>query len=255
MTEIQEREIPMPTRGENGKASILVSLPDEEVRFKVQPGDESTYPFTLPPIILLHGSFHGAWCWEEHYIPYFVQLGYPVVALNFRGAGAKDETATNSKVTIQEHCEDLHCFLQQIPSLFTKYSGEPETASEGQAPLPPEQAPTVPLVKPILISHSFGGIVLMKYLEGEWTKAKAKDSFSAIITMCSLPPSGMSRVSNRMMWRSIGDTWKMVQGMAMKKFVTDPALCRDMFFGGPSENDDVDDNTEATIAAEPSSAG
>ncbi|CAJ1934942.1 unnamed protein product [Cylindrotheca closterium] len=70
--------------------------------------------------------------------------------------------------------------------------------------------------------------------------------------MCSLPPSGMSRVSKRMMWRSVGDTWKMVQGMAMKKFVTDPALCRDMFFGGPNDdNEEYEAESEANPDAEP----
>lgn len=245
MAAIQEREIPMPSRGENGRATVVVSIPTDD-QFQQNDGS-SSYPYTLPPIIFLHGSFHGAWCWEEHYIPYFTQLGYPVVALNLRGAGDNDETPNNRKITIQEHCEDFHCFLQQVPSLFVD-SGKSENTSEEQAP-PPEQAPLVlPLssIKPILISHSFGGIVVMKYLEGEWANDKPKNSFSAIITMCSLPPSGMSRVSKRMMWRSLGDTWKMVQGMAMKKFVSDPALCRDMFFGGPNYEDDLESATQAT---------
>ncbi|CAJ1950820.1 unnamed protein product [Cylindrotheca closterium] len=178
MAAIEEREIPMPSRGENGKASIIISIP-HDVSFKAEPTDESTYPFTLPPIILLHGSFHGAWCWDEHYIPYFAQLGYPVVALNFRGAGDNDATPTNRKITIQEHCEDLHCFLQQIPSLFI----ESETTSEVHAP-PSEQASIAPIVKPILISHSFGGIVLMKYLEGDW-KTKRQKTLSVLSLQCA----------------------------------------------------------------------
>ncbi|CAJ1950818.1 unnamed protein product [Cylindrotheca closterium] len=35
----------------------------------------------------------------------------------------------------------------------------------------------------------------------------------------------------------------MVQGMAMKKFVTDPALCRDMFFGGPNDDNEEYEDT------------
>jgi hypothetical protein len=48
-------------------------------------------------------------------MPYFAQLGYPVVALNFRGAGAKDETSTNNK---DHSLGTLHCFQQLISSIF-----------------------------------------------------------------------------------------------------------------------------------------
>lgn len=191
---VEAREIPMSSRGPNGKGSILVALPEEREK-------------NLPPLIFLHGSFHGAWCWEENFFPYFAELGYPLIALNFRGAGENDETPTNRKVTIQEHCDDLQCFLGQVLSIL------------GYA---------TPL--PILVGHSFVGVTVMKYLEG--LEQKPMECFSALIIMNSLPPSGMGKVSKRMMWRSIGDTWRMVQGMAMKKFVTDPSLCRDLFFGG-----------------------
>ena len=37
------------------------------------------------PVLFVHGMFHGAWCWEEHFLPYFAQRGYAAHALSLRG--------------------------------------------------------------------------------------------------------------------------------------------------------------------------
>ena len=36
-------------------------------------------------IVFVHGMCHGAWCWEEYFIPYFEQLGYHCIALDLPG--------------------------------------------------------------------------------------------------------------------------------------------------------------------------
>jgi hypothetical protein len=28
------------------------------------------------PILFVHGMWHAAWCWAEHFLPYFAQHGY-----------------------------------------------------------------------------------------------------------------------------------------------------------------------------------
>ena len=40
-----------------------------------------------PRIVFVHGMWHGAWCWEEHFVEYFVTRGFPVAAFSFRGHG------------------------------------------------------------------------------------------------------------------------------------------------------------------------
>ena len=36
-------------------------------------------------IVFIHGMCHGAWCWEEFFIPYFEQLGYHCIAFDLPG--------------------------------------------------------------------------------------------------------------------------------------------------------------------------
>ncbi|WP_371851154.1 alpha/beta hydrolase [Rhodococcus tukisamuensis] len=48
-----------------------------------------------PPILLVHGAWVGAWCWEYGFIDKLTELGWEVYALSLRGHG-KSEGRTNS---------------------------------------------------------------------------------------------------------------------------------------------------------------
>ncbi|CAB9518382.1 Alpha beta hydrolase [Seminavis robusta] len=172
----------------------------------------------LPPLIFLHGSFHGAWCWSERFFPYFVSLGYHVAALNWRGTGGTFAGEGVKKVKMEEHVQDLKAFLEEfVPSKLQSTE-----------------------LKPILISHSFGGLSIMKYLEKY--PDKLQDIGGAVI-MCSVPPSGNGRMTMRFLRRSLRASWKITAGLAMKKVIKDPALCRELFFGGAGNDDSgVSDN-------------
>jgi alpha-beta hydrolase superfamily lysophospholipase len=36
------------------------------------------------PILFVHGSYHSAWCYAEHFMPYFAALGYDAYAVSLR---------------------------------------------------------------------------------------------------------------------------------------------------------------------------
>jgi len=40
-----------------------------------------------PPLVFVHGSFHAAWCWAEHWLPFFSRAGFPCYALSLRAQG------------------------------------------------------------------------------------------------------------------------------------------------------------------------
>jgi pimeloyl-ACP methyl ester carboxylesterase len=192
------------------------------VTMKVQWLQPSTKANSPPPLIFLHGSFHGGWCWMERFFAYFSNLGYPVAALNWRGTGGTFAGDGVTKVKMEEHVKDLKAFLDEFvtPKLLT-------TTQQSQ----PQQ-------KPILISHSFGGLTIMKYLE-EYPE-KLSDLGGAVI-MCSVPPSGNGRMTMRFLRRSLRASWKITKGLAMKKVIQDPDLCRELFFGGLEDDHGVSD--------------
>ncbi len=45
-------------------------------------------PGEMPPVLLSIGASHGAWCWDEHFTPWFRARGFQAVDLDLRGHGS-----------------------------------------------------------------------------------------------------------------------------------------------------------------------
>jgi pimeloyl-ACP methyl ester carboxylesterase len=201
-----------------------------------------------PPLVFVHGSFHSAWCWCEHWMDYFVERGYPVIALSLRGTGGTFAGEGVTKVKIDEHAADIQAFLSQADAMVrNKTSG-----GEDDAPPPFWQSIVDSIsssespghVKPVLISHSFGGAAVMKYME---TFPDELIKLSGAITLCSVPPSGLGPMTMRFIRGSLIQSWKIIAGFALKKCFEKADLCRDLFFGGPKIEEAQEDGSVATV--------
>ena len=105
------------------------------------------------PLLFVHGAFVGAWCWDEHFLPYFAQLGYAAHAVSLRGHGGSPGRETLALAGIDDYVEDMLWAAQQC--------GSP----------------------PVLIGHSMGGIVVQRGL--------ARSRAPAAVLMASVPPQGL----------------------------------------------------------------
>lgn len=85
------------------------------------------------PLLFVHGMWHGAWCWDENFLPYFAEHGYQAAALSLRGhAGSEGKIRGN---TIANYVNDV----EQVAGQFD--------------------------TPPVIIGHSMGGFLAQKYLE------------------------------------------------------------------------------------------
>ena len=105
------------------------------------------------PILFIHGAFAGAWCWAEHFLPYFSHHGYAAHALSLRGHGASEGHERLSWASLRDYVADVIQVIEQL----------------GQ--------------RPIMVGHSMGGMVIQKYLE--------RESAPAVVLMASPPPQGL----------------------------------------------------------------
>jgi alpha-beta hydrolase superfamily lysophospholipase len=116
-------------------------------------------------IVFVHGMSHGAWCWEEYFIPYFEKMGYTCLAINLPGHAEKGSTKSIS-FSLAEYVRSLTNVVANLP--------EP----------------------PIIIGHSMGGMILQRFLKtGTCKKA---------ILMSSVPPAGVLMASLRVIFRHLG---------------------------------------------------
>ena len=144
------------------------------------------------PLLFVHGAWHAAWCWDEHFLDFFVARGYRAVALSLRGHGQSPDRDRLRRKRIQDYADDV-------------------TEMVGQLPTPP-----------VLIGHSMGGFVVQQYLEHH-TAAGA-------ILLASIPPHGVVRVTLRIARRHTVPFIKVNVFLRLGPLVATPELARDLFF-------------------------
>lgn len=110
---------------------------------------------TRVPLIFVHGAYVGAWCWAEHFLPWFAGRGHPVYALSLRGHGASAGRERLDEFGLADFADDLGSALEGL-----------------------ERAP-------VLVGHSMGALVVQKYLERNPGAARAAALF------CPVPPFGI----------------------------------------------------------------
>ncbi len=108
------------------------------------------------PLLCVHGIFHGAWCYNEHFLPYLASQGFHAGAVSLRGHGASSLDGALRWTRYHHYVQDIESAVQQMA---TKY-GEP----------------------PVIIGHSMGAYLTQKYLE--------KHSAPGGVLMASVPAHG-----------------------------------------------------------------
>ncbi len=88
-----------------------------------------------PPLLLVHGSYCGAWVWQEHFQPYFARRGLSSTAFSFRGHGHSEGRRRLHTFGVCDYVADL----------------EEVAATLGRPP--------------VIIAHSLGAKVVQRYAE------------------------------------------------------------------------------------------
>lgn len=110
------------------------------------------------PLLFVHGAWHAAWCWDEHFLDFFAARGYRAVALSLRGHGGSSGRERLRRNRIRDYVDDVTEVAAQLPK------------------------------RPILVGHSMGGFVVQHYLE--------RDSAPGAILLAPIPPNGVLRVTS-----------------------------------------------------------
>jgi pimeloyl-ACP methyl ester carboxylesterase len=150
------------------------------------------------PLLFVHGGYHGAWCWDEHFLDYFADRGFQAVAVSLRGHGQSTLSGSIRSCSIADYVDDVHSVADAMD------------------------------FEPVVVGHSMGGFVVQKYLE--------QHRAPAAVLMASIPPQGTLRVVLRMVRRhpwtfmrcnTVGDS---------VDFVRIPGIARELLFSAHTPN-------------------
>jgi alpha-beta hydrolase superfamily lysophospholipase len=146
----------------------------------------------MPPILFVHGLWHGAWCWEEHFVPWFQQRAYEARAITLRKHDQRHAPGLRT-TRIKDYVQDVATAAAKMTS------------------------------PPVVVGHSMGGFVTQKYLEDHHAPAA--------VLVASVPPSGIMGATLRTAARhplrllTVNLTW------SLYGIVKTPERAREMFFG------------------------
>lgn len=144
------------------------------------------------PLLFVHGAWHGAWCWAEHFLEYFTAHGYTVHALSLRGHGASPGRNRLRWTSLADYVADVAQVASQLPK------------------------------PPVVIGHSMGGAVVQKYLETY--------PAPAAVLLASMPPAGVLATTLRIARRHPLEFAKTNLLLSLYPLIGTPALAREAFF-------------------------
>lgn len=123
-------------------------------------------PTRTTPLLFVHGAFTGAWCWDEHFLPFFAEAGYAAHAVSLSGHGRSRGREHLDSLSIADYVADVFEACEGLPS------------------------------PPVLIGHSMGGFVVQKVLE--------QRSFPGAVLTCAVPPQGLMAAAFGMLFSHPG---------------------------------------------------
>ena len=125
--------------------------------------DKGSSDFGAPPLLFVHGAWHGAWCWDEHFLDFFADRGFRALALSLRGHGNSPTDKRLSRCSIADYVDDVVSVARTLPA------------------------------PPVVVGHSMGGFVVQNYLETQAAPAG--------ILLASAPPLGTRATIVRLLRR------------------------------------------------------
>jgi len=144
------------------------------------------------PILFVHGMWHAAWCWAEHFLPYFTGHGYVSHALSLRGHGGSEGRERLRWMSLADYVSDVKQVVSQMER------------------------------RPVLVGHSMGGMIVQKYL--------ASNGAPAAVLLASAPPKGVVPATLRIALRHPLAFMKANLTLSMFPVVNTPKLAQETFF-------------------------
>lgn len=153
------------------------------------------------PLLFVHGAWHGAWCWDQHFLDYFAEQGFSAHAVSLRGHGASDGRGGLRWTRLAHYVEDV----ARIAARFSS--------------------------PPVVIGHSMGGAIAQKYLE--------KFAAPGCVLLASVPPSGILAATLRIARRQPIEFAKANLTLSLYPIVATPKLAKKAFFSDDHSHDRV----------------
>ena len=146
-----------------------------------------------PPVLLVHGAWHGAWCWEGNFLDFFAEHGFDTHAVDLRGHGASAAVKPMRWNRISDYVDDVLSVADALES------------------------------PPVVIGHSMGGYVVQHLL-------RRTERLSGVGLLATAPSYGVYKTTLNIIRRRPRDFLKANLSLSLYPLVKDAAAAKHMFF-------------------------
>ncbi|MEX0345277.1 MAG: alpha/beta hydrolase [Rhizobiaceae bacterium] len=155
-----------------------------------------------PPILLVHGAWHGAWCWAETFVPYFAEKGFEVYAIDLRGHGKSPAVKSMRWNRIRDYVDDVEAIAGKLS------------------------------VPPVVIGHSMGGLVCQHLV-------CRTDRMAGVGLLATVPSYGVWRATTNIALSRPIDFLKVNLTLSLWPLVSNPVKAKHMFLDADASDEDI----------------
>ncbi len=156
---------------------------------------------SLPVLVFIHGAWHGAWCWEKNFLPFFTKSGFECYTFDLPYHGRSRHQKGINTYRISDYIDVLKIILSDID-------------------------------KPhILIGHSMGGYIIQEYLE--------KNDCAGAILMASVPSKPVWRLLFKMTANFPFSMLKAFIGMNLAYLMDTPEKAKRFLFSSTMPEEEI----------------
>jgi alpha-beta hydrolase superfamily lysophospholipase len=145
-------------------------------------------------LVLLHGAWHGAWCWQEGFAERLAEQGISSLALSLRGHAGSPSPKPLNRLRMRDYVDDL---VQVVAGLD----------------------------RPFVAGHSMGGGVVQMFLS-----RPERPPIAGAALLASMPPRGVVGVALDMARHSPADFAIANVTRDLHRLVRTPEQVRSLFF-------------------------
>ncbi|MDQ2093946.1 alpha/beta hydrolase [Rhodalgimonas zhirmunskyi] len=144
-----------------------------------------------PPILLIHGAWHGAWCWDG-LAPLLAAAGFRVLAPDLRGHGESPGRKHLRWTGIRQHVRDISALITGLDQ------------------------------PPIVIAHSMGGFIA-QHLMARGVPMRG------VAMLAALPHTGALPIALKTLWHHPRTFARILTRLSLYPMVADPADAARLF--------------------------
>ncbi len=155
-----------------------------------------------PPLLFVHGAWHGAWCWDRGFLDRVAAHGFDVCAMSLRGHGNSDGHERLRTTRVRDFVDDIERVADSLRAA------------------------------PVIIGHSMGGFLTQKLME--------RRRLPGAVLLASMPPGGVAAFVAKLIRTDPVGALQANLTLQLKPVVSTPDRVKRLFFSDVMPNADVD---------------